>query len=349
MSHYTPQNILVTGGAGFIGCNYVRTVLAKHPDVKIINLDKLTYAGSEKNLVEVKNNPRHVFIHGDIADRALIDTLLREHDIDTIVHFAAESHVDRSISGPALFIQTNIIGTFTLLEAARAYWLLEKKKSEAECRFHHVSTDEVYGTLTADDAPFTEQSPYQPNSPYSASKASSDHLVRAYFHTYHLPVVTTNCSNNYGPYQHMEKLIPTIIHACLNQKPIPIYNDGSNIRDWLYVEDHCEALDVVLRHGKSGETWNIGGNNEWSNLNVVKQIVSLMDERFPENAPHAKLIQFVKDRPGHDWRYAIDPSRMRDELHWQPKHDFASGIRATVEWYLSDCKMTGGLLCEPSK
>lgn len=334
MNNYKPKNILVTGGAGFIGCNYVRTILSKHADVKMINLDKLTYAGSEKNLVEVQNNPRHIFVQGDVCDRALVDKLLREHEIDTIVHFAAESHVDRSISGPALFIQTNIIGTFTLLEAVRAYWLLEKKWTEADCRFHHVSTDEVYGTLTADDAPFTEQSPYQPNSPYSASKASSDHLVRAYFHTYHLPVVTTNCSNNYGPYQHAEKLIPTIIYACLNQKPIPIYNDGSNIRDWLYVEDHCDALDVVVRHGKLGETYNIGGNNEWSNLNVVKHIVALMDKRFPENAPHAKLIQFVKDRPGHDWRYAIDPSRMRDELNWQPKHDFASGIQATLEWYL---------------
>lgn len=214
------------------------------------------------------------------------------------------------------------------------YWLAEKKFSLHECRFHHVSTDEVYGTLTKQDAPFTEQSPYQPNSPYSASKASSDHLVRAYFHTYQLPVITTNCSNNYGPYQHTEKFIPTIIHACLKQTPIPIYNDGSNIRDWLYVEDHCEALDIALRRGKLGETYNIGGNNEWSNLSVVKHITAIMDKHFPNNAPHARLIQFVKDRPGHDWRYAINPTRMREELNWQPKYDFTQGIEATINWYL---------------
>jgi len=283
--NFTPKNILVTGGAGFIGCNYIRFMLAKHRDVRIINLDKLTYAGCAENLSDVKQDPRYQFMQGDITDRLLIDKLLREDNIDTIVHFAAESHVDRSIAGPLPFIQTNIIGTFTLLEAARMYWLVEKNFSAKECRFHHISTDEVYGTLTAEDAPFTEQSPYQPNSPYSASKASSDHLVRAYFHTYQLPVVTTNCSNNYGPYQHKEKFIPTIIHACLNQTAIPIYNDGSNIRDWLYVEDHCAALDIALRRGQLGETYNIGGNNEWTNLNVVKQITAIMDIHFPENAP----------------------------------------------------------------
>lgn len=332
--NFIPKNILVTGGAGFIGCNYIRAMLAKHLDVRIINLDKLTYAGCEKNLVDVKQNPHYQFIKGDISDRALVDKLLREANIDTIVHFAAESHVDRSIAGPLPFIQTNIIGTFTLLEAARMYWLAEKKFTDKECRFHHISTDEVYGTLTAEDLPFTEQSPYQPNSPYSASKASSDHLARAYFHTYQLPVVTTNCSNNYGPYQHKEKFIPTVIHACLNQTMIPIYNDGSNIRDWLYVEDHCEALDIVLRRGQLGETYNIGGNNEWSNLNVVKLITAMMDRYFPIKAPHGRLIQFVKDRPGHDWRYAINPRRMRDELQWQPKYSFEQGLEMTVQWYL---------------
>ncbi|MEO8400833.1 MAG: dTDP-glucose 4,6-dehydratase [Gammaproteobacteria bacterium] len=335
MSLFKPNSILVTGGAGFIGCNYIRKMLATYKDVKIINLDKLTYAGSEKNLTDVKNNPNYEFVRGDICDRALIDKLFQHHQIDTVIHFAAESHVDRSISGPEPFIQTNIVGTFTLLEAARLFWLVEKKLSEKECRFHHVSTDEVYGTLSKEDSPFTEQSPYQPNSPYSASKAGSDHLVRAYFHTYKLPTITTNCSNNYGPYQHSEKLIPTIINACLQQLPIPIYNDGSNIRDWLYVEDHCDALDIVMRQGKLGETYNIGGNNEWSNLNVVKQITAMMDSYFPDLAPHAKLIQFVKDRPGHDWRYAIDPSRMQTELNWMPKHDFQEGIRRTVEWFMS--------------
>ncbi len=332
MNHFTPKNILVTGGAGFIGCNYIRYFLKKHNDVNIINLDKLTYAGSEKNLADIKNNPRYRLVQGDICDRALLDTLLRENHIDTIVHFAAESHVDRSIAGPFPFIQTNIVGTFTLLEAAREYWLTEN--TVRETRFHHISTDEVYGSLTKEDAPFTEKSSYQPNSPYSASKASSDHLVRAYFHTYKLPVITTNCSNNYGPYQHNEKFIPTIIHACLNQKPIPIYNDGSNIRDWLYVEDHCEALDIVLRNGKLGETYNIGGENEWSNLDVVKCVTEWMDQHFPDNAPHARLMQFVKDRPGHDWRYAIDPKRMRDELGWQPRYGFAEGIAVTIRWYL---------------
>lgn len=334
MHFFSPKNILVTGGAGFIGCNYIRYMLTTYRDLRIVNLDNLTYAGSEKNLADVMSHPNYVFVKGDICNRALVDKLLREYAIDTIVHFAAESHVDRSIAGPEPFIRTNLVGTFTLLEAARVCWLDEKKLTETECRFHHISTDEVYGTLDKDDLPFTEKSCYQPNSPYSASKAGSDHLVRAYFHTYHLPVVTTNCSNNYGPYQHPEKFIPTIIHACLKQTAIPVYNDGSNIRDWLYVTDHCDALDHVVRKGKRGETYNIGGNNEWSNLNVVKYITSLMDKHFPEHAPHDRLIQFVKDRPGHDWRYAIDASRMRDELNWQPQYDFSRGIEETVRWYL---------------
>jgi dTDP-glucose 4,6-dehydratase len=341
MQPFSPKNILVTGGAGFIGCNYIRYMLSHYENIRIINLDKLTYAGSEKNLADIAHDSRHIFVNGDICDRTLVDNLLREFAIDTIVNFAAESHVDRSIEGPEPFIRTNLVGTFILLEAARIYWLIENKLINNECRFHHVSTDEVYGTLSKDDLPFTEQSPYQPNSPYSASKAGSDHLVRAYFHTYKLPVVTTNCSNNYGPYQHNEKFIPTIINACLKQTNIPIYNDGSNIRDWLYVEDHCDALDLVVRSGRLGETYNIGGNNEWSNLNIAKHITTLMDKYFPEHAPHARLIQFVKDRPGHDWRYAIDPSRMRDELHWRPKHDFARGIQETVKWYLTQKNSLG--------
>lgn len=330
MPHFSPKNILVTGGAGFIGCHYIHYVLKFPHDIRIVNLDKLTYASSKKNLADIQHDPRYTFIQGDICDRPLVDKLLREYAIDTIVHFAAESHVDRSISGPEPFIRTNLIGTFTLLEAARIYW-----STSTSCRFHHISTDEVYGSLTKEGTPFTEQSPYQPNSPYSASKAGSDHLVRAYFHTYQLPVITTNCSNNYGPFQHAEKFIPTIINACLKQLPIPVYNDGSNIRDWLYVKDHCDALYHVLSAGQLGETYNIGGNNEWTNLNIVNHIAALMDTHFPENAPHARLIQFVKDRPGHDWRYAINSSRMRDELHWQPKYDFEQGIQETVKWYLA--------------
>ncbi|HSW70206.1 MAG TPA: dTDP-glucose 4,6-dehydratase [Gammaproteobacteria bacterium] len=331
---FTPENILVTGGSGFIGCNYIRYFLMKYPEIRIINLDKLTYAGSGKNVADVQNNSHYIFIQGDICNRALLDKLLREYRVDTIVHFAAETHVDRSIVDPEVFIQTNIVGTFTLLEAAKDYWRDEKKISSRDCRFHHISTDEVYGALKKHDTPFTEQSPYQPNSPYSASKASADHLVRAYFHTYQLPVITTNCSNNYGPYQHKEKFIPTIIDACLKQKPIPIYNDGSNIRDWLYVEDHCEALDIVLRNGKLGETYNIGSENECSNLDIAKHITSLVDQYFPENAPHFRLIQFVKDRPGHDWRYAIDAARLYKMLKWRPKYHFADGIEITLRWYL---------------
>ncbi len=349
MRCFTPKNILVTGGAGFIGCNYIRHILTKHNDVRVINLDRLTYAGNLANLAEFTRHSRYAFVQGDICDRVLIDNLLRQHQIDTVIHFAAESHVDRSISGPAAFIQTNIVGTFTLLEAARQFWLHEKSWHAAECRFHHISTDEVYGTLTKEDLPFTESSLYQPNSPYSASKASSDHLVRAYFHTYHLPVITTNCSNNYGPYQHTEKFIPTIINACLNKMAIPVYNDGSNIRDWLYVGDHCEALDVVVRTGRLGETYNIGGNNEKSNIEVVKYIAALMDQHFPENAPHAGLIKFVKDRPGHDWRYAIDSTKIRNELRWQPKYSFAQGMSQTVEWFIKSKSLvhfpTGGVIC----
>ncbi len=332
MEHH-PRNVLVTGGAGFIGCNFVRHLLTAEPDARIVTLDLLTYAGSLDNLRELPDLARHTFVQGDICDRPLVDRLLREHAIDTITHFAAESHVDRSITGPAAFVQTNLVGTFTLLEAARSAWL-EGGKTAEHYRFHHISTDEVYGTLKPNDPPFSETTPYAPNSPYSASKAGSDHLVRAYFHTYGLPVVTTNCSNNYGPYQHGEKFIPTVIRSCLLQRPIPVYGDGSNIRDWLYVEDHCRGIDAVIRRGALGETYNIGGDNEWANLNIAKLICTLLDQRRPEQAPHERLINFVADRPGHDWRYAIDPRKMSEELSWRPEETFNTGIAKTVDWYL---------------
>lgn len=330
---YFPRNVLVTGGAGFIGCNFVRHLLTSDPELRVVNLDLLTYAGSLDNLRDLPDPARHTFVQGDIGDRALVDQLLREHDIDTIVHFAAESHVDRSITGPATFVQTNLVGTFTLLEAARMAWLNDDHQAE-HCRFHHISTDEVYGTLQRDDPPFTETTPYAPNSPYSASKAGSDHLVRAYFHTYGLPVVTTNCSNNYGPFQHGEKFIPTVIRSCLLQKPIPVYGDGSNIRDWLYVKDHCRGIETVIRRGQLGETYNIGGCNEWANIAICRLICQLLDQRRPHHAPHERLITFVTDRPGHDWRYAIDAAKMDRDLDWRPQETFQSGLAKTVDWYL---------------
>ncbi|MCU0807700.1 MAG: dTDP-glucose 4,6-dehydratase [Candidatus Contendobacter sp.] len=329
---HRPRNVLVTGGAGFIGCNFVRYLLATDPEVRIVNLDLLTYAGSLDNLRDLPDPARHVFVQGDICDRGLVDRLLLEHQIDTLVHFAAESHVDRSITGPAAFVETNLVGTFTLLEAARTAWL--DGKTAEHCRFHHISTDEVYGTLGRDNPPFTETTPYAPNSPYSASKAGSDHLARAYFHTYQLPVVTTNCSNNYGPFQHGEKFIPTVIRSCLRQQPIPVYGDGSNIRDWLYVEDHCRGIEAVIHQGRLGETYNIGGCNEWANINIVKKICALLDERCSEHAPHERLISFVTDRLGHDWRYAIEARKMADELGWRPLETFETGIAKTVDWYL---------------
>lgn len=332
MTH-NPQNLLVTGGAGFIGCNFVRYLLTADSKIRIINLDALTYAGSLANLRDLPAAERHIFIEGDICDRALVERLLHEYKIDTIIHFAAESHVDRSITGPAAFVQTNLVGTFTLLEAARQFWLNERGVNTY--RFHHISTDEVYGTLNRTDPPFTETTPYAPNSPYSASKAGSDHLVRAYFHTYRLPVVTTNCSNNYGPFQHGEKFIPTVIRSCLLQRPIPVYGDGSNIRDWLYVTDHCRGIETVMRNGQLGETYNIGGWNEWTNLNITHLICALLDERRPQHAPHQRLITFVTDRPGHDWRYAIAADKMQRELQWQPLETFQTGIAKTVDWYLN--------------
>jgi len=328
--------MLITGGAGFIGSNFVRYMLAKDNNVHIVNLDALTYAGSLDNLCDLPDASRYSFVQGDICEAELVARLLREHAIDCIVHFAAESHVDNSITGPEAFVRTNVMGTFTLLDAARQYWLGDCGFGLNDCRFHHISTDEVYGTLKADDPAFSETTPYAPNSPYSASKAGSDHLVRAWFHTYGMPVTTTNCSNNYGPRQHGEKFIPTVIRCCREGKPIPVYGDGSNIRDWLYVDDHCSGIDVVIRRGRLGETYNIGGINEWANINIVRLICELMDEMQPADKPHTDLITYVQDRPGHDWRYAIDAAKMGSELNWQPDETFETGIRKTVAWYLQN-------------
>jgi len=328
------EKILVTGGAGFIGANFVLDWLRETGE-SVVNLDKLTYAGNLENLAALEGDARHVFVRGDIGDRALMDRLLAEHRPRAIVHFAAESHVDRSIHGPGEFIRTNIDGTFTLLEAVRGYWSALNGVAQERFRFLHVSTDEVYGTLGPADAAFTETTAYAPNSPYSASKAASDHLVRAYHHTYGLPVLTTNCSNNYGPYQFPEKLIPLVIANALAGKPLPIYGDGMNVRDWLYVGDHCAAVREVLAKGKVGETYNIGGWNEMPNLEIVKAICQLLDELRPSAAgPYARLITFVKDRPGHDRRYAIDARKIEREIGWRPAETFATGIRKTVRWYL---------------
>lgn len=332
---FRPESVLITGGAGFIGSNFIHYLLETDKQVHIVNLDKLTYAGSLDNLLNLPDPMRHTFIQGDICDRNLVVNLLRDHAIDAIVHFAAESHVDRSIISPSAFVETNVMGTFVLLDAARLYWLDEKQLDYHQCRFHHISTDEVYGALGADDPAFSENSPYRPNSPYSASKAGSDHLARSYFHTYGLPVVTTNCSNNYGPYQHAEKFIPTIIRSCVDMKPVPVYGDGTNIRDWLYVKDHCRGVDTVLRTGALGETYNIGGGNEQSNIDITRLICELMDENVPENAPHNRLITFVTDRPGHDWRYAINAGKITSELGWKPRETFGTGIEKTLEWYLA--------------
>jgi dTDP-glucose 4,6-dehydratase len=338
--------ILVTGGAGFIGSNFVLDWL-KEPDAEgIVNLDRLTYAGNLATLDSVKSDSRHIFVHGDIGDKELVSKLLKEHQPRAIVNFAAESHVDRSIHGPAEFVQTNIVGTFNLLECAREYLNgLEETKKKA-FRFHHVSTDEVYGSLSAIAPAFTEANSYEPNSPYSASKAASDHLVRAWFHTYGLPVVTTNCSNNYGPYHFPEKLIPLVILNALNNKPLPIYGDGQQVRDWLYVGDHCSAIREVLANGKLGETYNIGGWNEKANIEVVKTICQILDELKPraDGKPYAEQITFVKDRPGHDRRYAIDASKIERELGWRPAETFDTGIKKTVQWYLNNTAWVEGVV-----
>lgn len=329
------SSILVTGGAGFIGSNFLLQWLASE-NSGVVNLDKLTYSGNLKNLEQIANDPRYTFVHGDICDRKLVSSLLSRYRPHAIVHLAAESHVDRSISGPDDFVRTNVNGTFDLLEETRAYWSKLTPKQQEVFRFLHVSTDEVFGSLGENDPPFSESTPYAPNSPYSASKAASDHLVRAYHHTYGLPALTTNCSNNYGPYQFPEKLIPLMILNAASGKPLPVYGDGKNVRDWLFVEDHCNAIRAVLKQGRPGETYNIGGGAEKRNLEVVQVICEILDELRPHDpvVPHRNLISFVKDRPGHDRRYAMDVCKIGRELGWTPQESFASGIRKTVQWYL---------------
>ena len=325
---------LVTGGAGFIGGNFVLEAVAR--GVKVVNLDALTYAGNRDTLASLDGDPNHVFVHGDIGDRDLVAKLLAEHRPDAVLNFAAESHVDRSIDGPAAFIQTNVVGTLALLEAVRDHWKALRGEAKDSFRFLHVSTDEVYGSL-GETGKFTEETPYAPNSPYSASKAASDHLVRAFHHTYGLPVLTTNCSNNYGPYHFPEKLVPLIIARALAGEALPVYGDGKQVRDWLFVADHCEAIRTVLAKGRVGETYNVGGNAEKQNLEVVQAICALLDARRPraDGISRASQITFVADRPGHDRRYAIDASKLRDELGWVPKYDFERGIAETIDWYLN--------------
>ncbi|MDC7716256.1 dTDP-glucose 4,6-dehydratase [Vogesella sp. DC21W] len=336
--------ILVTGGAGFIGGNFVLDWLAAH-DETVVNLDKLTYAGNLQTLASLQGNPRHVFVQGDIGDRELVAGLLAQYQPRAVLNFAAESHVDRSIHGPGDFIHTNVLGTFNLLESVRAYWGELPAAEKQAFRFLHVSTDEVYGTLSPQDPPFAEHNRYEPNSPYSASKAASDHLVRAWHHTYGLPVLTTNCSNNYGPYHFPEKLIPLVILNALAGKPLPIYGDGQQVRDWLYVKDHCSAIRRVLAAGKLGETYNVGGWNEKTNLGVVRSICGLLDELRPrtDGQPYASQITYVQDRPGHDRRYAIDARKLERELGWLPAETFDSGIRKTVQWYLDNQHWVAGV------
>lgn len=345
MSNNTTKHILITGGAGFIGSNFIIYFLNKYKDYNIINLDKLTYAADLNNLKEITNNKndlnsRYKFIQGDILDKNLIHSIFENYNITDVIHFAAESHVDNSISGPEIFFQTNILGTFNLIDTAKQYW--QKHNNYNNSRFHHISTDEVYGTL-GETGYFTETTPYAPNSPYSASKASSDFVVRSYFHTYNMNTVTTNCSNNYGPRQHQEKLIPTIINKAINKQAIPIYGNGLNIRDWLYVEDHCTAIDLVFHQGLSGETYNIGSNNEKTNLEIVNTICEILNKIKPinnsensGNFDYKNLITFVADRPGHDLRYAINPSKIINELNWQPKTEFTDGLYKTINWYLEN-------------
>jgi dTDP-glucose 4,6-dehydratase len=331
------MTILITGGAGFIGSNFVTYFLGKHPKINIVNLDKLTYAGELSNLDEVQGSKNYTFVQGDICDRILVEKLFSEHRFSGVVHFAAESHVDNSIASPDTFIQTNVFGTFTLLDVAKTFWTDSSHKPKLGCesnRFLHISTDEVYGSLGKDGL-FTEKTPYAPNSPYSASKASSDFLVRSYFHTYGMNVVTTNCSNNYGPKQHDEKLIPTIIRKAIKGEQIPIYGNGQNVRDWLYVLDHCKGLDLVFQHGKAGETYNIGGNNERNNLYIANTICGILDEVSPQKESYKNQITFVEDRPGHDFRYAIDASKIIAQLGWKANENFESGIKKTVNWYLN--------------
>ena len=333
------MNLLVTGGCGFIGSNFIRQRLLEpgSPLAKLVNLDALTYAGNPANLADLAADPRYVFAHGDIGDATLVARLLAEHQIDAVVNFAAESHVDRSIDSPEPFVQTNVVGTLRLLNAARLYWTKLPEPKKSAFRFLHVSTDEVYGTLAPDDPAFTEETPFAPNSPYAASKAASDHLVRAYQHTYKFPTLTTNCSNNYGPYHFPEKLIPLMILNALEGKPLPVYGDGMQIRDWLYVEDHAAAIWLVLQHGRVGETYNIGGLNEQPNIAIVNTICALLDKKSPraDGQPYAKQLTYVADRPGHDRRYAINCEKLQRELGWSPRESFATGIEKTVDWYLT--------------
>ncbi len=338
------KNVLVTGGAGFIGSNFIHYLIQTEPKANIINLDALTYAGNLANLSAVENHPRYRFVQGNICDADAMDNLLHEYEIDTIVHFAAESHVDRSILGPRQFVETNVMGTFNMLEAARNYWIRDKSLPLESVRFHHVSTDEVFGSLKVGEPAWTEETPYAPNSPYAASKAASDHLVRSYGHTYGLPYTITNCSNNYGPYQFPEKLIPLMILNAIEGKLLPVYGDGQQIRDWLHVQDHCEAIHLVLTKGKTGSTYNIGGVNQPANLTIVETICDILDEiSDTKHKPHKNLIQFVKDRPGHDRRYDMDMHKIHTELGWQPRHTLTEGLLDTVKWYLDNLEWVNSI------
>ena len=343
------KNVLVTGGAGFIGSNFIHYLRRVEAGIRIINLDALTYAGNLGNLAKVAAGGDYIFIQGDICNETLIDQVMQQYSVDTVVHFAAETHVDRSISSPIKFVQTNVVGTFTLLEAARRNWLKDPSTQLGDVRFHHISTDEVFGSLLPDEPPFTEDSSYMPNSPYAATKASSDHLVRSYARTYGLPVTITNCSNNYGPYQFPEKFIPLIILHAMAGKPLPVYGDGQQVRDWLYVEDHCEAIHAVIKKGKNGETYNVGGKNQPTNLEILFEICAILDELLPDSPyrPHSSLVQMVGDRPGHDRRYAMNIARINSELGWTPKWDLRTGLRSTVEWYLSNVGWVNAVLDRP--
>ena len=330
------QTLLITGGAGFIGSNFISYLLKSEKNIKVVNLDLLTYAGSPKNLEDLENDPNYIFCKGDICDRLLLEKLFKKYNFTGVIHFAAESHVDNSIQNPDAFVKTNVFGTFTVLDVAKNFWMSAPnsyKKRFKNARFHHISSDEVYGSLS-DKGLFSEKTPYAPNSPYSASKASSDFMVRSYYHTYGLNVVTTNCSNNYGPRQHEEKLIPTIIRKALSGKKIPIYGDGKNIRDWLYVLDHCKGIQLVFKEGQAGETYNIGGRNEYNNLYIVNKVCEILDTLQPRECSFKEQIQFVSDRPGHDYRYAIDATKIERELGWKASENFESGILKTIHWYL---------------
>ncbi len=340
------KNILITGGAGFIGSNFIHHLLSLRENVNVINLDALTYAGNLQNLNSISKKKNYKFINGDICNQLLVKKIFSKYEIDTVIHFAAETHVDRSIHDPLKFMHTNVLGTHTLLNESVEYWQKEKLLNSGRRIFHHISTDEVYGSLNPGDPAFSEKTAYAPNSPYAASKAASDHIIRAYFHTFHLPILITNCSNNYGPFQFPEKLIPLIIQNAMDGKPLPIYGDGQQIRDWLYVEDHCEAILSVLERGKVGETYNIGGNNQSSNIEIVRTICNILDNELPDSPykPHASLIRFVEDRPGHDRRYAMDITKIKKQLGWQPRESLSTGLSKTVKWYLNNQAWTQSII-----